>query len=90
MGGRYDVRPGPEREPGTTVTLVPRRGAEHLLSGSTVRELAELYGSLLPVRFEVDMLGRRLPVAWVVPVDGAQGHWDARGTGRNLVERGFE
>ncbi|MCO8277599.1 HSP90 family protein [Actinoplanes sp. TRM 88003] len=52
--GRYSVSPGDEREPGTTVTLVPRRGAEHLLSGSTVRELAELYGSLLPVRVEVD------------------------------------
>jgi molecular chaperone HtpG len=52
--GRYDVGPGPEREPGTTVTLLPRRGSEHLLSGTTVRELAELYGSLLPVTVEVD------------------------------------
>src|SRR5689334_21316072 len=52
--GRYSVGPGDEREPGTTVTLLPRRGAEHLLSGATVRELAELYGSLLPVRVEVD------------------------------------
>jgi molecular chaperone HtpG len=52
--GRYDVRPGDEREPGTTVTLLPRRGAEHLLTGATVRELAELYGSLLPVTVEVD------------------------------------
>ncbi|GAB2580086.1 molecular chaperone HtpG [Paractinoplanes abujensis] len=52
--GRYDVRPGGDREPGTTVTLVPRRGSEHLLSAATVRELAGLYGSLLPVRVEVD------------------------------------
>ncbi|MBU2669989.1 HSP90 family protein [Actinoplanes bogorensis] len=52
--GRYDVRPGDEREPGTTVTLLPRRGSEHLLTGATVRELATLYGSLLPVRVEVD------------------------------------
>ncbi|MEV4350858.1 HSP90 family protein [Actinoplanes sp. NPDC049596] len=52
--GRYDVRAGEEREPGTTVTLLPRRGSESLLSGTTVRELAELYGSLLPVSVEVD------------------------------------
>ena len=44
--GRYEVGPGEEREPGTTVTLLPRRGAEHLLSGTTVRELAEMYGSM--------------------------------------------
>ncbi|WP_250000596.1 HSP90 family protein [Actinoplanes sp. M2I2] len=52
--GRYAVSPGDDREPGTTVTLLPRRGSEHLLSGTTVRELAQLYGSLLPVRVEVD------------------------------------
>jgi molecular chaperone HtpG len=52
--GSYDVRPGEEREPGTAVTLLPRRGSEQLLSGTTVRELAELYGSLLPVTVEVD------------------------------------
>jgi molecular chaperone HtpG len=52
--GRYEVRPGEEREPGTTVTLLPRRGSESLLSGTTVRELAELYGSLLPVGVVVD------------------------------------
>ena len=52
--GRYSVARGDDREPGTTVTLVARRGAESLLSGPTVRELAELYGSLLPVRVEVD------------------------------------
>src|SRR3954447_2148283 len=52
--GRYEVRPGDDREPGTTVTLLPRRGSEALLSGTTVRELAELYGSLLPVAVVVD------------------------------------
>ncbi|MCU7729785.1 HSP90 family protein [Actinoplanes sp. KI2] len=52
--GRYEVGPGEAREPGTTVTLLPRRGAEHLLTGSAVRELAELYGSMLPMSVEVD------------------------------------
>jgi molecular chaperone HtpG len=52
--GRYEVGPGEAREPGTTVTLLPRRGAEHLLTGAAVRELAELYGSMLPVSVEVD------------------------------------
>ena len=52
--GRYAVAAGDEREPGTTVTLVPRRGSEHLLSGTTVRELAALYGSLLPITVDVD------------------------------------
>ncbi|GLY07299.1 HSP90 family protein [Actinoplanes sp. NBRC 101535] len=52
--GRYEVRPGPEREAGTTVTLLPRRGAEHFLTGTTVVELATVYGSLLPVAVTVD------------------------------------
>ncbi|BFU48042.1 HSP90 family protein [Krasilnikovia sp. MM14-A1004] len=52
--GRYEVAPGPEREPGTTVTLTPRRGAEHWLTGTTVAELARLYGSFLPVTVTVD------------------------------------
>ncbi|MGK5679944.1 HSP90 family protein [Actinoplanes sp. URMC 104] len=52
--GRYEVGPGDDREPGTTVTLLPRHGCEHLLSRTTVRELAGLYGSLLPVHVEVD------------------------------------
>src|SRR4051794_22654530 len=52
--GRYDVRPGPDREPGTSVTLLPRRGAEEFLTPATVRELAALYGSLLPVPVTVD------------------------------------
>jgi molecular chaperone HtpG len=52
--GRYDVGPGEDREPGTTVTLLPRRGAEHFLTATTVAELATLYGSLLPVAVTVD------------------------------------
>ncbi len=69
--GRYEVLPGDEREPGTTVTLLPRRGSEHLLSGTTVRELAELYGSLLPVTVEVD--GARVTAG---EVPWARGHGD--------------
>ncbi|GAA0808337.1 HSP90 family protein [Spirilliplanes yamanashiensis] len=52
--GRYEVAPGADREPGTTVTLLPRRGAEHWLSGATVTGLAQLFGSLLPVDVRVD------------------------------------
>jgi molecular chaperone HtpG len=52
--GRYDVRPGDDREPGTSVTLMPRHGAEEFLTGTTVTELATLYGSLLPIRVVVD------------------------------------
>jgi molecular chaperone HtpG len=52
--GRYEVRKGEDREPGTTVTLLPRRGSESLLAPDSVRELAELYGSLLPVSVVVD------------------------------------
>ncbi|MFI1992484.1 HSP90 family protein [Actinoplanes sp. NPDC020271] len=66
--GRYEVRPGDAREPGTTVTLMARRGAEHYLTSTTVTELAELYGSLLPVDVTVD--GRRVTagtVPWALP-----------------------
>ncbi|GLW29875.1 HSP90 family protein [Actinoplanes regularis] len=66
--GRYDVRPGDEREPGTTVTLLPRRGSEHYLTSATVVELAGLYGSLLPVEVTVD--GHRVTtgtVPWALP-----------------------
>jgi molecular chaperone HtpG len=55
--GRYAVElagAGDQRaEQGTTVTLVPRRGEEHWLTGPTVTELARLYGSLLPVAVRV-------------------------------------
>jgi molecular chaperone HtpG len=53
--GRYAVTLSPTARPevGTTVTLKPRRGAEHWLAASTVTELARLYGSLLPVTVRV-------------------------------------
>jgi molecular chaperone HtpG len=40
--------------PGTVVTLRPRRGAEEWLLPQTVRELAGLYGSMLPITVQVD------------------------------------
>jgi molecular chaperone HtpG len=53
--GQYSVAlPDEQRaEPGTTVTLVPRRGEEHWLAEKTVRELAALYGSMLPLTVRV-------------------------------------
>jgi molecular chaperone HtpG len=66
--GRYQVEVAGEdeqrAEPGTTVTLVPRRGAEQWLTGPTVTDLAQLYGSLLPftVRVgEVETTAGRVP-----------------------------
>ncbi|WP_326561921.1 HSP90 family protein [Micromonospora sp. NBC_01796] len=55
--GRYRVElaaPDVGRaEPGTTVTLVPRPGAEQWFTQPTVTELARLFGSLLPVTVRV-------------------------------------
>lgn len=53
--GRYRVNlaTAPRDEPGTTVTLIPRRGAEQWLAGPTVTELARLYGSFLPMTVHV-------------------------------------
>lgn len=53
--GRYRVEPAAaERaEPGTTVTLRPRQGAEEWFSVRTVTELARHYGSLLPAEVHV-------------------------------------
>lgn len=63
--GRYEVKDGPARhEQGTTVTLLPRRGEEAWLSEARVLELAQLYGSLLPVTVQVGqtmVTGRTLP-----------------------------
>jgi molecular chaperone HtpG len=47
--GRYSVEEGDRIDTGTTVTLVPRRGAESWLAAPTVADLARLYGSLLPI-----------------------------------------
>lgn len=52
-------------------------------------EVPEGTPGAVPIRFRVDVLGRRVPVAWTVPVRGAQGHWDGRGAGRNLLEQPF-
>jgi molecular chaperone HtpG len=71
--GRYTVEPGPPRdEVGTTVSLLPRRGAEQWLSGGTVVDLARLYGSLLPVEVTV-----ATPAGPVKTADGAL-PWAAR------------
>jgi molecular chaperone HtpG len=53
--GRYAVTlPEHQRdEPGTTVTLVPRRGEEHWFTERSVVELAGLYGSMLPITVRV-------------------------------------
>jgi molecular chaperone HtpG len=53
--GRYAVEtaPAPRAGVGTTVTLVPRRGAEEWLVGPTVTDLARLFGSLLPFSVRV-------------------------------------
>ncbi|MFI1196164.1 HSP90 family protein [Micromonospora sp. NPDC020750] len=55
--GRYAVATAPagqrRAEPGTTVTLVPRRDAGQWLATATVTDLARLYGSLLPVTVRV-------------------------------------
>ncbi|MFC4949674.1 HSP90 family protein [Pseudonocardia sp. GCM10023141] len=57
--GRYTVTSAAQQrsEPGTTVTLVPRPGAEHWLGTGPVTELARLYGGLLPV--DVTVAGER-------------------------------
>lgn len=56
--GRYSVALAPAERSrdaaGTTVTLTPRRDAEHWLRGDTVLELARTFGSMLPVAVEVD------------------------------------
>lgn len=52
--GHYTLEHGPRRaEPGTTVTLRPRRDFEHWLSASTVTELVRHYGALLPYDIRV-------------------------------------
>lgn len=53
--GRYQVLPTADQRPeqGTTVTLVPRRGAEQWLTAATVTDLARLYGGLLPYSVSV-------------------------------------
>ena len=55
--GRYTVATADPREhrsePGTTVMLVPRVGAEHWLTEKAVVDLARYYGGFLPVEITV-------------------------------------
>ncbi|MEO3746830.1 HSP90 family protein [Plantactinospora sp. B5E13] len=76
--GRYRVElagAGAQRsEPGTTVTLTPRRGADKWLTGPTVTELARLFGSLLPIRVYVgDVETTAGPPPWSTDADNAAG-----------------
>ncbi|TNY38713.1 HSP90 family protein [Thermomonospora catenispora] len=52
--GRYRVEPADRAEPGTTVTLRARPGADELTAPATVVDLARTYGSLLPYPVTVD------------------------------------
>lgn len=53
--GGYDVATGEERvEVGTTVTVVPRRDAAVWLDAVRVKELAALFGAMLPCPVRVD------------------------------------
>lgn len=86
--GRYTVEPLPEvgRQPGTTVTLVPRPGAEEWLRSARVVELARLFGSLLPVRVRVgDVVTTVGEPPWVKLPDDAPGE-----RRRRLLEYGRE
>ena len=53
IDGRCSVEDAERAEPGTTVTLVPRRGTEHWLAGATVAELVAHYGAFLPAAITV-------------------------------------
>ncbi|PSK88930.1 molecular chaperone HtpG [Murinocardiopsis flavida] len=65
--GRYTVTlPDAQRpEPGTTVTLVPRRGMEHWLGAEVVTGLAADFGGLLPI--PVSVAGRPVTTDGVLP-----------------------
>ena len=53
--GRYTIAGTTDRpEPGTTVTLKARRGAEQWYKKATVLELIRLFGALLPIEILVD------------------------------------
>ncbi|MBM7789230.1 HSP90 family protein [Tenggerimyces flavus] len=56
--GTYQIGPGSRDAPGTTVTLKTRAGAEQWFEVPTVKELAALYGSMLP--FPVTVAGQRV------------------------------
>ena len=53
--GRYTIATTADRsEPGTTVTIKARRGAEQWYKKATVVELIRLFGALLPIEIRVD------------------------------------
>lgn len=53
-------------------------------------EVPEGTPGAVPIRYRVDVLGRRVPIAWAVPAAGARDHWDTRRAGPNLLEQPFE
>ncbi|GAA3752212.1 HSP90 family protein [Plantactinospora mayteni] len=70
--GRYRVElaavDAQRAEPGTSVTLVPRRDADQWLTRPTVTELARLFGSLLPVKVLVGEVETTTgPPPWSAP-----------------------
>jgi molecular chaperone HtpG len=93
--GRYEVSvagPADERtEPGTSVTLVPRRDGVQWLAGPTVTELARLYGSLLPVTVRVaDEVVTAGPPPWLPTAADAPGDRRERLIGYARATLGFE
>lgn len=62
--GTYAVAPAGRDEPGTTVVLRARPGAERWVHPDTVRELATEFGRFLPVPVEVDGTVVTRPAPW--------------------------
>jgi molecular chaperone HtpG len=69
--GRYSLRvlaASARSEPGTTVTLVPRPGAEEWFGATRVAQLARHYGSLLRYPVTLDDGGTSVPITDTPPV----------------------
>ncbi|MDG4826261.1 HSP90 family protein [Asanoa sp. WMMD1127] len=76
--GRYLVETVDEERPvGTTVTLVPRPGAQSWFGPTTVLELARLYGDQLPVEVTVDGTPTTGPVVSAPWESGGGRAWTA-------------
>jgi molecular chaperone HtpG len=81
--GSYTVRtlPAHERlEPGTTVVLAPRRGAQGWLAPAKVVELARHFGSLLPYDITIGLPTGTVPVTdtpavWARSYDSPRDRW---------------
>jgi molecular chaperone HtpG len=82
--GRYRVQLAEQEraDVGTTVTLLPRRGAEEWLTTATVTELARFYGSLLPVTVEV---GGTATTEKTPPWEAADREWALREYAREVL-----